>query len=101
VYDTIYAYQDIKDDEKAGVKSTALLFGKYGRVILIVFAIAFIVSLIAVGILNEQRFAYYIISCGGTMAHLIWQFITWKMDDPVDCAAKFKASETLDPYIFF
>ena len=29
-YDTIYAYQDTKDDALIGVKSTALLFGEYG-----------------------------------------------------------------------
>lgn len=31
VYDTIYAHQDKLDDVKAGVKSTALLFGEQTR----------------------------------------------------------------------
>jgi 4-hydroxybenzoate polyprenyltransferase len=31
-YDTIYACQDIADDKKVGVKSSALTFGKYTRV---------------------------------------------------------------------
>ncbi len=30
-YDTIYAYQDIKDDITQNVKSTAVLFGNYGK----------------------------------------------------------------------
>lgn len=30
-YDTIYAYQDIEDDAKIGIKSTARLFGKNGK----------------------------------------------------------------------
>ena len=30
-YDTIYAYQDRKDDIKLGIKSTAVYFGKNGR----------------------------------------------------------------------
>ena len=31
-YDTIYAYQDRKDDITQGIKSTAVLFGENGRV---------------------------------------------------------------------
>ena len=30
-YDTVYAYVDAKDDTHIGIKSTALLFGKYGK----------------------------------------------------------------------
>ena len=30
-YDTIYAYQDIKDDKKNNIKSTAVLFGNNGK----------------------------------------------------------------------
>ena len=31
-YDTVYAYQDVKDDIAQGIKSTAVLFGENGRV---------------------------------------------------------------------
>ena len=30
-YDTIYAYQDVRDDIKQNIKSTAVLFGDYGK----------------------------------------------------------------------
>ena len=30
-YDTIYAYQDLKDDIKNNIKSTAVLFGDHGK----------------------------------------------------------------------
>jgi 4-hydroxybenzoate polyprenyltransferase len=34
VYDTIYAYMDKRDDVRAGIKSTALLFGPNTKAIL-------------------------------------------------------------------
>ncbi|PWZ00815.1 4-hydroxybenzoate polyprenyl transferase [Testicularia cyperi] len=40
VYDTIYAHQDKTDDVKAGVKSTALLFGEKTRPVLSTFSAA-------------------------------------------------------------
>lgn len=30
-YDTVYAYVDVKDDTRLGLKSTAILFGRHGR----------------------------------------------------------------------
>ena len=38
-YDTVYAYQDVKDDIAQGIKSTAVLFGENGRVFVAFFAI--------------------------------------------------------------
>jgi 4-hydroxybenzoate polyprenyltransferase len=40
IYDTIYAHQDKRDDVKAGVKSTALLFGEQTKPILSAFSCA-------------------------------------------------------------
>jgi 4-hydroxybenzoate polyprenyltransferase len=88
--DTIYACQDIKDDTKAGVKSTALLFGDNVREFLVIFATIFVASLAAAGNLNEQSTVYYVVACGGAMVYFVWQFATWNVNDPVDCDAKFK-----------
>jgi len=33
-YDTVYAYVDVKDDTRLGLKSTAILFGRHGKVII-------------------------------------------------------------------
>jgi len=40
-YDTIYAYQDIKDDLKNNIKSTAVLFGSLGHKIVMIFYLIF------------------------------------------------------------
>ena len=49
VYDTLYAMVDREDDIKAGVKSTAILFGKHDRLIIGVIQILFIAALWGMG----------------------------------------------------
>ena len=49
IYDTIYAYQDISDDLKIGVKSTAIKFQKNPRKILTLLNFTLFVSLIFLG----------------------------------------------------
>ena len=33
-YDTVYAYVDLKDDTRLGLKSTAILFGRHGKILI-------------------------------------------------------------------
>ena len=87
--DTIYACQDKKDDVKMGVRSTALLFGTWIRPLLISCAIVFVVMLTGAGIFNEQGSAYFILSVGGTAAHLVWQFSTVDLEDPSSCWSRY------------
>lgn len=94
VYDTEYACQDWKDDLKAGVKSTALLFGKHVRGVLTIFAMIFLAMLVVAGVMNEHGVAFYVVACGGAACHFIWQFSTWDIDDHADCGMKFKVSAT-------
>jgi 4-hydroxybenzoate polyprenyltransferase len=51
IYDTMYAMVDREDDKKIGVKSTAILFANYDRMILGVLQVMFLVSLFLVGYL--------------------------------------------------
>jgi 4-hydroxybenzoate polyprenyltransferase len=83
--DTIYACQDMKDDIKVGVRSTALLFGSWIRPLLVLCACTFVFTLAYAGILNEQGIPYFAISVCGTAAHLIWQFATVDLEDPESC----------------
>lgn len=86
--DTIYACQDIKDDVKMGVCSTAILFGSWIRPLLILCAIGFVNMLALVGYLNHQGMPYFVLSVGGTAAHLVWQFATVDLDEPASCWSK-------------
>ena len=83
--DTIYACQDICDDIKMGIRSTAILFGSWIRPVLMLFATIFVSMLGVTGYLNEQGPLYFIISVGGTAAHLIWQFSTVDLEIPSSC----------------
>ncbi len=48
-YDTIYAMVDRSDDLRIGVKSTAILFGRYDRVLIAIFQLLTLVVLFYVG----------------------------------------------------
>jgi len=58
-YDTMYAMVDREDDLKIGVKSTAILFGRYDRVIIGVIQIAMLAVLVLVGILFAMGTLYF------------------------------------------
>ena len=59
LYDTIYAYQDKKDDLKAGVKSSAILFGDT-KTPLILLQIPIGVCIIASGVMAQQSLPFYL-----------------------------------------
>ncbi|KAL0061049.1 hypothetical protein AAF712_012170 [Marasmius tenuissimus] len=102
VYDTIYAYQDVRDDIKVGIKSTALLFGPTnGRKILAGFAAVFWASLCLIGVQNEQGPWYFVISVGGAGVHLAWQLSTWKQEDWDSCLKTFMSNGNLGALIWF
>ena len=89
VYDTMYAYQDREDDIKVGIKSTAVLFGSWIKPILVTFAGLFVLCMIIAGYINQQRSAYFIISCGGATLHFLHQFLTWDLGDATAGGYKF------------
>ncbi|KAF9800157.1 hypothetical protein IEO21_10422 [Rhodonia placenta] len=94
-YDTIYACQDRRDDIKAGVKSTAVLFGDYVRPILSCFAMLFVASLAFAGLHNSQGPLYFIIAVFGAAVHLAWQLITIDFDVGSQCWKMFNANGDL------
>ncbi|KIJ28566.1 hypothetical protein M422DRAFT_76831 [Sphaerobolus stellatus SS14] len=88
-YDTVYATMDVKDDIKAGIKSTAVLFASWTRPILGVFCGGIIGLLTLAGSLNGQGPAYFSISVAGTAFLFIWQLTTWNPEDPKSSFARF------------
>jgi len=61
IYDTIYAFQDIQDDLKIGVKSTAILFQKSPKSLLYVCLILMAILLIGAGIIQGWSILYFIL----------------------------------------
>ncbi|MDN5862378.1 MAG: 4-hydroxybenzoate octaprenyltransferase [Salinisphaera sp.] len=60
VYDSIYAMVDRDDDLRIGVKSTAVLWGRYDRLAIGMFQLLFFVLLVAVGVVFSLGWAYYL-----------------------------------------
>ena len=89
VYDTIYAHQDKLDDIKAGIGSTAVLFGDNSKLILSIFASVFVSAIAYAGYNNHQGPAFYAVSVFGTAAHFAWQIGTVDLDIPSSCFEKF------------
>jgi 4-hydroxybenzoate polyprenyltransferase len=71
-YDTIYALQDIEDDEVAGIKSSARFFGENVRpAVAACFALAGLLALGAQLLVGAGAFAY--LGLAAFAAHLAWQ----------------------------
>lgn len=75
VYDTIYAYQDVKDDKKLGVGSTALYFGDDHQIWLFGLTIMSIVLFLACGFSGNLNWPYYI-AVAMAAQHIQWQVIS-------------------------
>jgi 4-hydroxybenzoate polyprenyltransferase len=95
MYDTIYACQDRADDIKAGVSSTAVLFGSWVRPIMKLFAAIFVSLLAVAGYLNQQGPFYFVLSVGGTAVQLIWRFSTLDLDVDQHCWRDFNRNAKL------
>lgn len=58
-YDTLYAMVDRDDDLKVGIKSTAILFGRFDKLIIGILQLATIMLLIAIGGMLQLSQCYY------------------------------------------
>lgn len=59
VYDTQYAMVDRDDDIRIGVKSTAVLFGQYDRLIIGILQVVILLLMATMGYLNGLKWAFY------------------------------------------
>jgi 4-hydroxybenzoate polyprenyltransferase len=71
-YDTVYAYVDAKDDRSLGLKSTAILFGRHGKLIIGLFYALTIVAWSVGGWLLGMSLPYAF-GMLAIAAHLAWQ----------------------------
>ena len=90
-YDTIYAHQDIEDDARIGVKSTALKFQNHARRFVALCAALFVFGLYCTGAFAHLRIYYFILIAAAAL-HLLWQLAYWKPKDGYSCVKIFKAN---------
>ena len=96
-YDTIYGFQDIKDDEIIGVKSTSIKFKDDPKKFLFLCYSIFLISLIIVGVLMNFKIYIYFIFYNFIFTLMIhFQiFKTLKISNTTDCLKKFKSNNLL------
>jgi len=98
-YDTIYAMVDREDDKKIGIKSTALLFNKFDRLIIFILQIILLLMLITLGIkLNLNK--YYYLSILLVLCLFIYQHILIKQRDPKKCFKAFLNNQWVGLVVF-
>ena len=99
-YDTIYGYQDLKDDEIIGVKSTSIKFKNNPKKFISLCYIFFFLSLILVGFLMNFKISFYI-SLIITFFHLgFYQIKNLDVSNPNMCLIKFKSNNLLGFIVF-
>ena len=94
-YDTIYGFQDIKDDEIIGVKSTSIKFKNDPKKFLLFCYLVFIFSLILVGIQMNFKLYYFVFLCLPATQLLIFQIKKLDISNTNDCLSKFKSNNFL------
>ncbi len=99
-YDTIYGFQDIKDDEIIGVKSTSIKFKNDPKKFLTICYSFFIISLILVGLLMNFKIFYFIFLVIPFFHLILFQIKNLEISNTLDCLDKFKSNNILGIIIF-
>ncbi|MCG8270423.1 4-hydroxybenzoate octaprenyltransferase [Aquamicrobium sp. NLF2-7] len=76
-YDTTYGYVDVKDDQRLGLKSTAILFGTHGKALIGLFYVLTVLAWSLGGWMLDMS-APYAIGILLIAAHLGWQ--AWRFN---------------------
>ena len=91
-YDTIYGYQDIKDDEIIGLKSTSIKFKNNPKKFLFIsYSLLFILFLVG-GIFMEFSYFYYLLLIFALIHLFFFQMRIFNFKDPSSCLKAFKSN---------
>ena len=99
-YDTIYGFQDIKDDEIIGVKSTSIKFKKNPKIFIISCYLIFYISMIILGVLMSYNFYYFLFSVLIFLHLIFYQVKSLKDLEPNTCLKIFKSNNFLGLLVF-
>ena len=99
-YDTIYGYQDIKDDEIIGVKSTSIKFKNNPKKFVLICYLTFIASLILIGLLMKFSLFYFLFLIFSFFQLIFFQIYKLNVNDPMSCLSKFKSNNFVGLIIF-
>ena len=99
-YDTIYGFQDVKDDEIIGLKSTSIKFKKKPFIFLLTCYVILFSMIITLGILENFNIFYYAFSLIIGYHLFLYQLKSVDLDNPMNCLKIFKSNNFLGFIIF-
>ena len=99
-YDTIYGFQDIKDDEIIGLKSTSIKFKKSPYVFLYVCYLIFFLTLIMIGFFMKLNNMYFISLILIFLQLFYSQIKRLNIHNPKKCLKIFKSNNYLGFFVF-
>jgi len=94
-FDTIYGYQDIRDDEIIGVKSTSIKFKKNPKLFLTMCYSIFIISLIATGFFMKFDLMFYLCLSIPIVHLFLYQIYNFNFKDSENILKIFKSNNLL------
>ncbi|NYT67063.1 4-hydroxybenzoate octaprenyltransferase [Pusillimonas noertemannii] len=80
-YDSIYAYVDVRDDLKVGVKSTAMRFAEHGKLWISGFYVATFALWLYGGLALGHHAGYFVV-LALIGAHFVWQMMVFDLARP-------------------
>ena len=99
-YDTIYGYQDIKDDEIIGLKSTSIKFkGKAKKFLFACYTLLLFFFLIG-GYKMNFHITYYLLAIVPFIHLFVYQMKIFNLKDPSSCLKAFKSNNLFGLIIF-
>jgi len=99
-YDTIYGYQDIKDDEIIGLKSTSIKFKNSPVIFVTLCYFIFLINLLITGILLELNSFFYLVFILIILQMTFFQIKKIKTKDSAQCLRIFKTNNFLGLLVF-
>ena len=99
-YDTIYGFQDIKDDEIIGLKSTSIKFKSNPYVFLFICYSIFFFVLLVTGYLMELNKYYFVLSVLIFLQLFFYQIKKLNIKKPLVCLEIFKSNNLMGLLVF-
>jgi len=99
-YDTVYGFQDIKDDEIIGLKSTSIKFKKKPLIFLLACYVVLFSMIITTGIMKNFNIFYSAFSLIIGYHLFFYQLKNVDLDNPMNCLKVFKSNNLFGFLVF-
>jgi len=100
-YDTIYGFQDIKDDEIIGLRSTSIKFKHNPYLFLKICYLFFLLSLIIIGLISKFKLIYFLFLILVSLHMFYFQISKLDIRKEESCLKIFKTNNLLGLMVFF